>query len=180
MTKPTLTRHESASPPTEQREEHIAAFFAKQLPTHGWSTGTLSVHPQWKRPDGQPLDVTRSDGYATAFAVYALSAVGVLPLPKKVTQEKFDTAYATAEKLIAPGVMKPNSTGKQARDATMTMSEAKPATPVSAKAPSASADKPYTEAKPPAAITEPNSAKTSSPLSGPKPVKVEKMELHLK
>lgn len=191
-----------------QREEHIAAFFAKQQPTHGWSTGTLSVHPQWKRPDGQPLDVTRSDSYATAFAVYvlaragvpptderlksaiewlqnsqretggyytfsprkkdilasyqatgmaiqALSAVGVLPLPKKVTQEQFDTAYATADKLIAPGVMKPNSAGKQARDAKMTMSGAKAATPVSAKAPSASADKAYPEAKTAAAITDP-------------------------
>jgi hypothetical protein len=192
----------------EQREEHIAAFFAKQLPTHGWSTGTLSVHPDWKRPDGQPLDVTRSDGYATAFAVYALtradvpaddarlkkaidwlmnsqretggyytfsprkkdilasyqatgmaiqalSAVGVLPLPKKVTQEQFDAAYATADKLIAPGAMKPNSTGKQARDAKMTMSEAKPATPVTAKAPPASSDKPYPETKAAAAITDP-------------------------
>jgi len=192
----------------EQRDEHIAAFFAKQLPTDGWSTGTLSVHPDWKRPDGQPLDVTRTDGYATGFAVYvlaragvaaddvrlkkaidwlmnsqretggyytfsprkkdilasyqatgfaiqALSAVGVLPLPKKVTQEQFDAAYATADKLIAPGVMKPNSTGKQARDAKMTMEETKPATPVSAKAPSASADKAYPDTKAAAAITDP-------------------------
>jgi len=184
----------------EQREEHIAAFFAKQQPTHGWSTGTLSVHPDWKRPDGQPLDVTRSDGYATAFAVYvltragvpaddarlkaptawlmnsqretggyytfsprkkdilasyqatgmaiqALSAVGVLPLPKKVTQEQFDAAYATADKLIAPTVMKPNSRGKQSRDAKMTMSDAKPATLVAAKAPTASVDKAYPDAK---------------------------------
>jgi squalene-hopene/tetraprenyl-beta-curcumene cyclase len=192
----------------EQRDEHIAAFFAKQLPTHGWSTGTLSVHPDWKRPDGQPLDITRTDGYATGFAVYvltragvppsdarlakaldwlrtnqretggyytfsprkkdilasytgtsfaiqALSATGVLPLPKRVTQEQFDAAYAKADKLIAADVMKPNSTGKQARDAKMTMEAAKPATPVSAKAPSASADKVYPDTKPAAAITNP-------------------------
>ena len=43
--------------------------------------------------------------------------------------------------------MKPNSTGKQARDAKMTMSEAKPATPVSGKAPTASADKAYLDTK---------------------------------
>jgi hypothetical protein len=184
----------------EQRDEHIAAFFAEQLPTDGWSTATLSVHPQWKRPDGQPLDVSRADGYATAFAVYvlaragvpptdarltkalhwlhtsqretggyytfsprkkdilasyqatgmaiqALSAVGVLPLPKQMTQEEFDAAYATADKRIAPGVMKPNSTGKQSRDAKMTMSDATPATPVSAKTPPAPADKAYPDAK---------------------------------
>jgi len=186
----------------EQRDEHIAAFFAKQLPTDGWSTGTLSVHPDWKRPDGQPLDVTRTDGYATGFAVYvltragvpptdarltkaidwlrtnqretggyytfsprkkdilasytgtsfaiqALSAAGVLPLPKKVTQGQFDAAYAKADKLIAADVMKPNSAGTQARDAKMTMSDAKPD---AAKTP---AGKPYPDTKAAAAITNP-------------------------
>jgi squalene-hopene/tetraprenyl-beta-curcumene cyclase len=151
---------------TQQRDEYIAAFFAKQLPTHGWSTGTLSVHPQWKRPDRQALDVTRSDGYATGFAVYvlsragvpatdehmenaiqwlrnnqrqtggyytfsprkrdilasytstsyavqALAAVGVLPLPKKLTSEQFNAALAVADKLLAQGVMKPQSAGEQ-------------------------------------------------------------------
>lgn len=61
----------------EQRREHIDAFFAKQQPTHGWSTATLSVHPDWKRPDGQKLDATRSDSYATAFAVLVLAKAGV-------------------------------------------------------------------------------------------------------
>lgn len=61
----------------EQRSEHIAAFFAKQQPTHGWSTATLSVHPDWKRPDGQKLDATRSDSYATAFAVLVLTKAGI-------------------------------------------------------------------------------------------------------
>jgi hypothetical protein len=186
----------------EQRGEHIAAFFAKQLPTDGWSTGTLSVHPDWKRPDGQPLDVTRTDGYATGFAVYvltragvppsdarlakaldwlrtnqretggyytfsprkkdilasytgtsfaiqALSAAGVLPLPKKVTQEQFDAACAKADKLIAADVMKPNSAGTQARDAKMTMSDAK------TDAAKTTAGKPYPDTKAAAAITNP-------------------------
>jgi squalene-hopene/tetraprenyl-beta-curcumene cyclase len=164
----------------EQREQQIDAFFAKQQPTHGWSMADMSVHPDWKRPDGLPLDSKHSDSYATAFAVYALaragvpktesrlakaiewitnsqrqtggyytfsprkkdilasfqatsfavqalSAVGVLPLPPKVTQEQFDAAYATANKLIPTGVMRPNSTGKQARDAKMAASTEKPA-----------------------------------------------------
>lgn len=167
----------------EQREEHIAALFAKQLPVDGlsagtgWSTGSLSIHPNWKRPDGLPLDSTRSDGYATGFAVYALARAGVpatdarlqrgiqwlktnqrqtggwytfsprmkdvlasytgtsfaiqalsavdeLPLPTKITQEQFDAAYATADKLIAEGVTKPNSTDKASRDAKMSQGSA--------------------------------------------------------
>lgn len=164
----------------EQREEHIAAFFATQQPTHGWSMADMSVHPDWKRPDGLPLDSTRSDSYATSFAVYALtragvpkteprlakaiewiinsqrqtggyytfsprkkdilasfqatsyavqalSAVGVLPLPQRVTQAQFDAAYAAAEKLIPAGVMKPTAKGTQARDAQMAMGTEKPA-----------------------------------------------------
>jgi len=90
---------------------------------------------------------------ATGMAIQALSAVGVLPLPKKMTQEQFDAAYATADKLIAPGVMKPNSTGKQSRDAKMTMSDATPATPVSAKASPVSADTTYPDTKTAAPIT---------------------------
>ena len=164
----------------EQLEEHIAAFFAKQQTTHGWSMTDMSVHPDWRRGDGLPLIGGRSDSYATCFAVYALtragvpkteprlakaidwivqsqrqtggyytfsprkkdilasfqatsyavqalSAAGVLPLPQKVTQEQFDAAYAAADKLIPAGVMKPTAKGTQARDAQMAMGTEKPA-----------------------------------------------------
>lgn len=185
----------------EQRAEHIAAFFGKQQPTHGWSMADLSLHPDWKRPDGQPLVATRSDSYATAFAVYALiragvpkteprlakaiewvvnaqretggwftfsprkkdilasfqatsfavqalSAAGVLPLPPKVTQAEFDAAYAAADKLIPAGITKPSAKGSAGRNATMAMGSEAPATV-------APAAKPASPAPKAAAITDP-------------------------
>lgn len=58
----------------DQRLQHIEALLAKQHDDGGWSIAELA---NWKRPDRQPLDSTRSDGYATGFTVLALARSGV-------------------------------------------------------------------------------------------------------
>lgn len=57
----------------EQRTSLINEIFRKQQDDGGWTLTTLG---SWKRQDNTPLP-TKSDGYATGIAVYALEQAGV-------------------------------------------------------------------------------------------------------
>jgi squalene-hopene/tetraprenyl-beta-curcumene cyclase len=56
-----------------EREALVAEAFSKQQSDGGWSTASLG---SWQRVDGSSLD-TRTDGYATGLATFALTQAGL-------------------------------------------------------------------------------------------------------
>jgi squalene-hopene/tetraprenyl-beta-curcumene cyclase len=56
----------------EQRDKVVADVLARQQSDGGWSMSSLG---SWQRTDGSALD-TRSDGYATGLATFALQLAG--------------------------------------------------------------------------------------------------------
>jgi squalene-hopene/tetraprenyl-beta-curcumene cyclase len=55
----------------DQQQGIVEALLRAQQDDGGWSTASMG---SWKRADGSPLD-TRSDGYATGLAAYALESL---------------------------------------------------------------------------------------------------------
>jgi squalene-hopene/tetraprenyl-beta-curcumene cyclase len=60
---------------TEQRQDLTGVLYNLQQPDGGWS---LSAMVKWQRRDGTQLE-TRSDGYATGLALFALEKAGIAP-----------------------------------------------------------------------------------------------------
>lgn len=63
-----------------QREAIVADALGRQQSDGGWSTSSLGP---WQRVDGSPLD-TKSDGYATGLAAFALQQAGLPPTRAQV------------------------------------------------------------------------------------------------
>lgn len=57
----------------EQRDGIVAEAFTRQQHDGGWNLSSLGP---WQRTDGSALD-TKSDGYATGLAIFALQQAGV-------------------------------------------------------------------------------------------------------
>jgi squalene-hopene/tetraprenyl-beta-curcumene cyclase len=64
----------------EQRDALVAEAFSKQQGDGGWSMSSLGP---WQRTDGSAQD-TKSDGYATGLATFALQQAGVSPTDSRV------------------------------------------------------------------------------------------------
>jgi len=60
----------------EQRKQTTADLFALQRQDGGWAMASLG---NWKRSDGQPQDLSSSDGYGTGFATYVLRCAAGTP-----------------------------------------------------------------------------------------------------
>ena len=63
---------------TAERYSLVAEVFAKQQADGGWSTASLGP---WQRVDGSSLD-TKTDGYATGLATFALQQAGLSSDPR--------------------------------------------------------------------------------------------------
>jgi len=63
---------------TTERDALVAEVFSKQQPDGGWSTALLGP---WQRVDGSSLD-TKTDGYATGLATFALQQAGLSSDPR--------------------------------------------------------------------------------------------------
>jgi len=63
---------------TAERDVLAAEVFSKQQPDGGWSTASLGP---WQRVDGSSLD-TKTDGYATGLATFALQQAGLSADPR--------------------------------------------------------------------------------------------------
>ena len=69
-----------------EREQWIKDLAAKQKSDGGWALAELG---QWERADGSPQDTETSDGYATAFVIYALRRAEV-PINSQPIQDGVD------------------------------------------------------------------------------------------
>jgi squalene-hopene/tetraprenyl-beta-curcumene cyclase len=58
------------------RRAIVCDLLALERPDGGWAMGSLG---RWTRKDGQPQDLTTSDGYGTGFVVYVLRTAGAMP-----------------------------------------------------------------------------------------------------
>jgi squalene-hopene/tetraprenyl-beta-curcumene cyclase len=68
----------------KQQQAIVDELLSKQGPDGGWSTSSLVIRT-WKRRDGTPLE-TKSDGYATGLASFALQRAGVAPTQPQLKQ----------------------------------------------------------------------------------------------
>ena len=60
----------------DERKATIRRLLELQKPDGGWNLASLG---NWERADGEPQDVTSSDGYATGFVMYVLRRANVPP-----------------------------------------------------------------------------------------------------
>jgi squalene-hopene/tetraprenyl-beta-curcumene cyclase len=89
----------------EQREGLVAEALAKQQHDGGWSLSSLGP---WQRADGSAID-TRSDGYGTGLATFALQQAGVRstnPRVEKALQWLFQHQDPATGRWFAPSLNK--------------------------------------------------------------------------